>query len=71
MFQENILVVFGERLLVTNPLCVVCHSWVHKRCSGISGRLMNIVYFQCMRCLDGDSVQAVLLINPFATSVSL
>ena len=65
MFQENILVVFGERLLVTNLLCVVCHNWVHKRCSRISGRLMNIVDFHCIRCLDGDSVQAVLLIRVF------
>ena len=46
-------------------MCVACHSWFHKRCSEISGRLMNIVDFHCIRCLDGDSVQAVLLIKVF------
>ena len=44
---ENILVVFAERVLVAILLCVACHSWVHKRCSGISGRLMNNVDFHC------------------------
>ena len=23
-------------------LCLDCHSWVHKKCSGISGKLNNI-----------------------------
>ena len=36
--------------------CVACHKWVHKRCSGISGRLGYVADFRCRRCLDGDSV---------------
>ena len=35
--------------------CVACHKWVHKRCSGISGRLGYVADFRCRRCLDGDS----------------
>ena len=40
--------------------CVACHRWVHKRCSGISGRLGYVADFRCRRCLDGDSAQVVL-----------
>ena len=40
--------------------CVACHKWVHKRCSGISGRLGYVADFRCRRCLDGDSAQVVL-----------
>ena len=35
--------------------CVACHRWIHKRCSGISGRLGYVAEFHCRRCLDGDS----------------
>ena len=38
-----------------------CHKWIHKRCSGISGRLGYVANFHCRRCLDGDSATAVLL----------
>ena len=41
--------------------CVACHKWVHKRCSGISGRLRCDADFHCKRCMDGDSAQVVLL----------
>ena len=40
--------------------CVACHRWVHKMCSGISGRLGYVADFHCRRCLDGDSAQVVL-----------
>ena len=40
--------------------CVACHKWVHKRCSGISGRLGYVADFRCRRCLDGDSAQVLL-----------
>ena len=40
--------------------CVACLRWVHKRCSGISGRLGYVADFRCRRCLDGDSAQVVL-----------
>ena len=41
--------------------CVACHKWVHKRCSGISGRLGYVADFRCRTCLDGDSALVVLL----------
>ena len=44
-------------------LCVKCLKWVHKRCSGISGKLKSIVDFHCRRCLEGENglFQSVLL----------
>ena len=41
-------------------LCVECLRWVHKRCSGISGKLKSNVDFHC-RCLERNHVQSVLL----------
>ena len=34
--------------------CTVCKKWVHKRCSGISGKLQDIGEFQCSKCVGGD-----------------
>ena len=31
-----------------------CLRWVHKRCSGISGKLKSNVDFHCRRCLEGE-----------------
>ena len=42
----------ASRVLVI--IRVACHKWVHKRCSGISGRLGYVADFHCRRCLDGD-----------------
>ena len=33
-------------------LCVECLRWVHKRCSGISGKLKSNVDFRYRRCLE-------------------
>ena len=41
-------------------MCIACHRWVHKRCSGISGRLGYVADFRYKRCSDGDSAQVVL-----------
>ena len=43
--------------------CVKCHRWVHKRCSGISGKLKSNVDFYCRRYLEGENglFQSVLL----------
>ena len=40
-----------------------CLRWVHKRCSGISGKLKSNVDFHCRRCLEGENglFQSVLL----------
>ena len=40
---------------------VACHKWIHKKCSGISGRLGYVADFRCKRCLDSDSAPVVLL----------
>ena len=42
-------------------LCVECLRWVHKRCSGISGKLKSNVDFHYRRCLEGNHVQSVML----------
>ena len=40
-----------------------CVEWVHKRCSGISGKLKSNNDFHCRRCLEGANglFQSVLL----------
>ena len=38
-----------------------CHSWVHKKCNGISGKLKNNIDFHCKRCLESSPDQTVLL----------
>ena len=52
--QENFLVC-RKGVGNNSVLCVECQRWVHKRCSGISGRLRNNVDFHYRRCLNlGD-----------------
>ena len=46
---------------VNSIKCVACREWIHKKCSGISGRLGYVADFHYRRCLDGDSATAVLL----------
>ena len=43
--------------------CVECLRWVHKRCSGILGKLKSNTDFHCRRCLEGENglFQSVLL----------
>ena len=38
-------------------LCKECHSWVHKSCSDISGKLKNIIDIHWKRCLEGSPDQ--------------
>ena len=49
----------GDNLI----LFVKCLRWVHKRCSGISGKLKSNVDFHCTRCLEGEKglFQSVLV----------
>ena len=35
-----------------STLCVECLRWVHKKCSGISGKLKSNVDFHCRRCFE-------------------
>ena len=45
--------------------CISCDAWVHKKCSGTKGRLVDIPDFNCHRCLglaypiDGRPVEHV------------
>ena len=32
-------------------LCTCCQKWIHKKCSGITGRLREIPLFKCSFCL--------------------
>jgi hypothetical protein len=41
--------------------CISCNSWIHKRCSGISGKLQNVSGYRCRRCVDGNPSQAEVL----------
>ena len=43
--------------------CVARHRWVHKRCSGISGRLGYVADFRCRRCLDVWMVTAQVVLS--------
>ena len=60
--QESIHVAYAGKVLGDKSIkCVACHKWIHKKCSGISGRLGYVADFHCKRCLDGDSAPVVLL----------
>ena len=47
--------------------CTSCDAWVHKKCSGVKGRFVDIPDFKCHRCLglarpiDGRPVERVSL----------
>ena len=47
------------RELVTTQSYALCLRWVHKRCSGISGKLKSNVDFHSRRCLERNHVQSV------------
>ena len=55
--------VFRKGVASNSIRCAECLSWVHKRCSGISGKLKSTTDFHCSRCLEGenDLFQSVLL----------
>ena len=36
--------------------CTACSAWIHKRCSGVTGKLTGVVGFTCKRCVDGTPV---------------
>ena len=41
-------------------MCIECLRWVHKKCSGIKGKLKSNVGFRCKRCLEEGLVGTVL-----------
>ena len=38
--------------------CTSCGAWVHKRCSGITGKLCKAREFKCKKCTNGAHVQS-------------
>ena len=50
-----------DRLM--QSICLQCKLWVHKRCSGIQGRIVANQYYVCPRCrarpIDGRTVTKV------------
>ena len=36
--------------------CTSCYAWIHKRCSGVRGRLNHVSDFCCERCRGGNPV---------------
>ena len=51
--SKNILVVYVERERVgaNSILCEGCSMWIHKKCSGLKGRLVEDPTYRCSRCL--------------------
>ena len=52
--------VYRKGVASNSILCVECLRWVHKRCSGIKGKLKSNVDFRCRRCLEESPVGRVL-----------
>ena len=40
----------GKRVMRNSIQCMKCGYWVHKRCSGIKGRLRNRMDYECGSC---------------------
>jgi hypothetical protein len=41
--------------------CTSCHAWIHKKCSGISGKLKRVIDYCCRRCMGGNPVRSEVL----------
>ena len=41
---------------VNSIYCTSCKKWIHKRCSGVKGRLKRDDNFKCSKCLSGRVV---------------
>jgi len=39
--------------------CTACRVWIHKRCSGVTGKLTGVVGYTSTRCVDGIPVDSV------------
>jgi hypothetical protein len=36
-------------------MCTICKKWVHKKCSGVKGRLKEGIWFECSACLNHEA----------------
>jgi hypothetical protein len=43
-------VVCRQGVGVNSILCRLCNRWVHKKCSGVVGKLKEMVGYKCPRC---------------------
>ena len=41
---------------VNSVYCTFCNQWVQKRCSGLKGRLRDVLDFKCSKCLHPQEV---------------
>lgn len=41
-------------------MCTSCDAWCHKRCSGVSGRLQDVLGFRCKICMNGGQMKSVV-----------
>ena len=48
--------VCGRGVGANSIKCISCMSWNHKKCSGVKGRLQDVVDFQCTKCVGCDNV---------------
>ena len=40
--------------------CIQCKVWIHKRCSGIKGRISSNGNFKCVKCDGAQAVDTVV-----------
>ena len=45
--------VCGKGVGANSIECTSCTAWTHKKCSGVKGRLQDVVDFKCSRCIGG------------------
>ena len=41
--------------------CTSCNAWIHKKCSGIAGKLTRVDGFHCRRCIGGNHASRKVL----------
>ena len=49
------VVVCSKGVGVNAIVCKLCEHWVHKKCSGLRGKLADVVDFICPRCMNGEN----------------
>ena len=56
---RKILVWSLQKGVVANSIkCTSCNSWIHKKCSGVSGKLSNMSNFHCTKYVHCSSVRS-------------
>src|SRR6476661_6634191 len=51
--------VCGRRVGANSARCWQCQKWVHKRCTGIKGKLKQDLQFKCAKCVIGTQAGGV------------